>query len=182
MATSDGYDELIRRLRARMEGSASRERSLDWRAADSIEGLQARIAELERENRHLRDEGRVVRDVSVAGEVVPQIDEPSEVSSAVARALSIQQAAALLNVSYATVFAHKRNLGFFQVGRVWRVTLDELKAATSGSAEQRSAPAGRDRDQSGRVADPRLPYESPSARQAAREFDAQVKSRRKRST
>lgn len=181
MATSDGYDELIRRLRARMEGSASRERSLDWRAASAIEVLQARVAEVEQENARLRDEGRAMRGADVVPVVVPQADEPQKASSAVARALSIQQVADLLNVSYATVFAQKRNLGFFQVGRVWRVTLEELKAAISGPAEPQSTPEKRDERPNGRVADPRSPYQSPSARQAVREFDALVKSRRKRS-
>lgn len=133
VAIMDGYDELIRRLRARMEGAASRERSLDWCAADAIEGLQARIAELEQENMHLRREDRETRAVGNASEAARQVDKPPETSSTIARALSIQQAADLLNLSYATVFAHKKNLGFIQVGRVWRVTLEELKAAMSGS-------------------------------------------------
>lgn len=184
VATGDGYDELIRRLRARMEGSASRERSLDWRAAGVIEELQARVVELEQENAHLRDEGLAERDAITTPEGMPPVDESpvaSAAPAAPAAALSIQQAAALLNVSYATVFAHKRNLGFFQVGRVWRVTLEGLKAATSGSALQQSAVADRVRSPSGRVADPRSSYLSPSARQAARELDALLKNRRKRS-
>lgn len=181
MTTSDGYDELIQRLRARMEGSASRERSLDWRAAGAIEELQARVVELEQENARLRDESLAERDTSTTPDGMPPVDESPVASGAPAAALSIQQAAALLNVSYATVFTHKRNLGFFQVGRVWRVTLEGLKAATSGPSEPQSTPVQRDKRPDGRVADPRSPYLSPSARQAAREFDELVKSRRKRS-
>lgn len=49
VTTVSDFDELIRRLRARMKGSASRERSLEWRAADAIETLQARVVVLEQE-------------------------------------------------------------------------------------------------------------------------------------
>lgn len=172
----DGYDELIRRLRARMESSASRERSLDWRAADAIEALQIRVAELERESAHLRDENSVVRDVDIPPEIVSQPDTETPA----VRFLSIQEAADLLNMSYSTVFARRRQLGFRQIRRVWRITLDGLKKATSGEVEQRQEPIIRDGGQYIGIADPRSSYRSPLARQAARELDELLKAGPKR--
>jgi excisionase family DNA binding protein len=176
VATMDGYDELIRRLRARMERSTSRERSLDWRAADAIEALQIRVAELERGSAHLRDENSVARDVDIPPEIVAQPDTETPA----VRFLSIQEAADLLNVSYSTVFARRRQLGFSQIGRVWRITLDGLKKATSGEVEQRQEPLTHHDDQSAGITDPRSPYRSPSARQAAREFEELLRIRTKR--
>ncbi|MCA8080862.1 helix-turn-helix domain-containing protein [Burkholderia cepacia] len=155
-----------------MELSASRERSLDWRAADAIEALQIRVAELERERAHLRDENRVARNVDIPPEIVSQPDTETPA----VRFLSIQEAAELLNVSYSTVFVRRRQLGFFQIGRVWRITLDGLKKATSGEGEQRQEPLTHHDGQSAGITDPR----SPSARQAAREFDELLRIRTKR--
>ncbi|MGS0968195.1 hypothetical protein ACVCIH_13170 [Burkholderia glumae] len=50
----DGYEDLIGLLRARVGSNSSRKLSLDWRAADVIDALQARVAELEQENARLR--------------------------------------------------------------------------------------------------------------------------------
>ncbi|WP_416365446.1 helix-turn-helix domain-containing protein [Paraburkholderia terrae] len=43
------------------------------------------------------------------------------------KALSLKEAAALLGVSYRTVYEHKREMGFFKVGAQWRVWPDSLK-------------------------------------------------------
>ena len=45
------------------------------------------------------------------------------------RALTLREAAALLRVSYNTVYARREELGFFQIGSVWRIWPDDLKAA-----------------------------------------------------
>jgi excisionase family DNA binding protein len=46
------------------------------------------------------------------------------------KALTLKEAAALLGVSYSTVYAHKLEMGFFQVGNQWRVWPDKLKFST----------------------------------------------------
>ena len=45
------------------------------------------------------------------------------------RAITLREAAALLRVSYGTVYARREELGFFQIGSVWRIWPDDLKAA-----------------------------------------------------
>jgi excisionase family DNA binding protein len=40
--------------------------------------------------------------------------------------LTLKEAAALLRVSYSTVYAHREELGFFQVGSIWRVWRSRL--------------------------------------------------------
>ncbi|MCA8249141.1 helix-turn-helix domain-containing protein [Burkholderia multivorans] len=47
------------------------------------------------------------------------------------KALSIKEAAELLGVSYSTVYAHVRELGFFRVGAAWRVWPENLKQLSS---------------------------------------------------
>ncbi|MFP3624576.1 hypothetical protein, partial [Burkholderia sp. SIMBA_051] len=47
------------------------------------------------------------------------------------RAIGIREAAALLQVSYGTVYTHKIALGFFQIGSVWRVWPEKLRQTTS---------------------------------------------------
>jgi excisionase family DNA binding protein len=46
-------------------------------------------------------------------------------------ALTLKEAAALLGVSYSTVYAHKEEMGFFQIGNQWRIWPDKLKLATA---------------------------------------------------
>ncbi|WP_233445544.1 helix-turn-helix domain-containing protein [Paraburkholderia caribensis] len=45
------------------------------------------------------------------------------------RAITLREAAALLRVSYNTVYARREELGFFQIGSIWRIWPDDLKAA-----------------------------------------------------
>jgi excisionase family DNA binding protein len=52
------------------------------------------------------------------------------------RALSLKEAAALLGLSYSTVYAHKLEMGFFQVGNQWRVWPDRLKSATEYNSDR----------------------------------------------
>lgn len=56
MSDTSKFDNLVRRLRARVERSASREQSLDWKAADAIDHLQAECARLAAENKRLAAE------------------------------------------------------------------------------------------------------------------------------
>ncbi|WP_186233584.1 helix-turn-helix domain-containing protein [Burkholderia gladioli] len=119
-----------------MKGSASRERSLDWRAADAIETLQARAVELEQENARLRGADQAC--VEAPGEHVP-LDQPAmvpEVVKPLVRALSLQDAAELLGVSYGTVFENRRKLGFSQVGRQWRIWPDVLRESLKNREAQ----------------------------------------------
>lgn len=43
------------------------------------------------------------------------------------KALSLKEAAELLGVSYSNVYAHRRSLGFFKVGGVWRIWPRQLE-------------------------------------------------------
>ncbi|MFC4705471.1 helix-turn-helix domain-containing protein [Paraburkholderia caffeinitolerans] len=55
------------------------------------------------------------------------------------RALGLREAAQLLRVSYGTVYAHRRELGFFQVGSVWRIWPEKLREATGRYNSDRPA-------------------------------------------
>ncbi|WP_175850010.1 helix-turn-helix domain-containing protein [Burkholderia cepacia] len=179
MSDTSKLDNLVRRLRARVERSASREQSLDWKAADAIDHLQAECARLEAETRSLwRERTEAERHAATAPAQPPADVGVSESHAAsTAYALGLQEAAELLNVSYSTVFANRRALGFFQVGRQWRIwpeTLrEELGQRTKklSSSEPRIDPgAPADRVQ------PLRPHSlSQSARQAQKEFAALLK-------
>ncbi|MGZ0008655.1 helix-turn-helix domain-containing protein [Burkholderia gladioli] len=68
---------------------------------------------------------------------------PARPSSSVP-ALTLQEAADLLSVSYSTVYSRKNELGFFKIGGIWRVWLSDLKDATVRLSEQTQAVAARD--------------------------------------
>ncbi|AOJ87161.1 hypothetical protein WS87_10985 [Burkholderia sp. MSMB0856] len=88
------------------------------------------------------------------------------------RALNLKEAAELLGVSYATAYAHRKELGFFQVGSVWRVWPEKLREATNQQPPDR--PAQKEQEskpcQSESVRAPTRGI-SISARQAAAELD-----------
>ncbi|TAM08299.1 MAG: hypothetical protein EPN70_00730 [Paraburkholderia sp.] len=136
------FDDLARRLRARVEQSASREKSLDWKAAGAIDELRAKIEALQAENTRLDAENRTLRTENERGkasavEVAPTVEREASLPPGM-RALSVKEAAALLSVSYRTAFEHKASLGFFRVGAAWRVWPEDLKAATSGSVAKQA--------------------------------------------
>ncbi|MBU9402257.1 hypothetical protein [Burkholderia multivorans] len=118
MSDTSKFDHLVRRLRARVERSASREQSLDWKAADAIAHLQAECARLEAEARSLQREVAEAERHAAPAPAQPPTDvgvpEPGEALTA--PALGLQEAADVLNVSYSTVFANRRALSFFQLG------------------------------------------------------------------
>jgi excisionase family DNA binding protein len=59
------------------------------------------------------------------------------------KALTLKEAAALLGVSYSTVYTHTRDLGFFQIGNQWRVWPDTLRQnLEKHGEEQASEPVG----------------------------------------
>lgn len=122
------FDDLARRLRARVGRSSSRENSLDWKAADVIDQLRVRNDALEADNKRFDAENRASHEQkrASAADVKQQI-EPQESSAALARAIGLREAAVLLGVSYSTVFTHKETMGFFQVGNQWRVWPDTLR-------------------------------------------------------
>jgi excisionase family DNA binding protein len=70
--------------------------------------------------------------------------------------LTLKEAAALLRVSYSTVYAHREKLGFFQVGSTWRVWRSRLTSmgGKSGSAHiKKTAKAPTtDENKSGEIA------------------------------
>ncbi|WP_155753899.1 helix-turn-helix domain-containing protein [Burkholderia cepacia] len=179
MTDTSKLDNLVRRLRARVERSASREQSLDWKAADEIDHLQAECARLEAETRSLRREVAEAERHAATAPAQPPADVGASEShgASTAHALGLQDAAELLNVSYSTVFANRRALGFFQVGRQWRIWPETLReelgqrTKKSSSREPRIDPrASADR------MPPHRPHSlSPSARQAQKEFFALLK-------
>lgn len=179
MSNTSKFDNLVRRLRARVERSASREQSLDWKAADAIDHLQAECARLEAESRSLRKEAAEAERHAATAPTQPPADVGVSESHAasMAHALGLQEAAELLNVSYSTVFANRRAMGFFQVGRQWRIWPETLREEMERRTKKPSSlPPG--------IA-PRLPADripplrplslSPSARQAQKELDALLK-------
>lgn len=87
------------------------------------------------------------------------------------RALSLKEAAALLGVSYSTVYAHKEEMGFFQVGSQWRVWPDKLKSATEYNPDRPARTDQRSTKCHSVSVKARTSGTSTSARQAASELD-----------
>ncbi|MDS0802827.1 helix-turn-helix domain-containing protein [Burkholderia cenocepacia] len=179
MSDTSKFDSLARRLRARVERSVSREQSLDWKAANAIDHLQAECERLTAEARSLRRESEEAERHAVTVPPQPPADVgvPEPHAASTAAALGLQEAADLLNVSYSTVFANRRDLGFFQVGRQWRIWPETLREEMGRRAKKSSSADVR--------IDPSLPPDrisplrrqtlSPSARQAAKELDELLK-------
>jgi hypothetical protein len=162
-------DDLVRRLRSRVTRSSALERSLDWRAADALEQLQA-------ENERLRGE----RDQQAGSTTAEPANEEAP-ARVMEPALGLREAAQLLGVSYETVCRHREELGFFRVGAQWRVWPGRLGEATSGNAERRSGQAEETTPQrpSGHVArSTAIPLLSAS--EAEKELDALIARRRTR--
>lgn len=87
------------------------------------------------------------------------------------RALSLKEAAAMLGVSYSTVYAHKESMGFFQIGNQWRVWPEKLKTATEYNPNRpaRTEPRSKKCQSEGAMA--RTSGTSTSARQVESELD-----------
>jgi excisionase family DNA binding protein len=191
------FDDLTRRLRVRVKLSANRERSLDWKAADAIDQLRARNDSLEAENKRLDAENRFLREKNRAPAVdAENRDDPQQIAPAehcveirerpmtpplCAHALSLKEAADLLNVSYSTVFAHKHEIGFFQIGNQWRAwpeTFREMTSVKAGAEPLMGAPSGSRRSEE-------KAYTIPlSALEASKKLDERLarKPRKSRST
>lgn len=86
------------------------------------------------------------------------------------KALTLKEAAALLGVSYSTVYAHKRDMGFFQVGNQWRIWPARLKGATEYNSDRPARTDERSEKCQSVSAKGRTSGTSISARQAADEF------------
>lgn len=87
------------------------------------------------------------------------------------RALSLKEAAELLGVSYSTVYAHKEQMGFFQIGNQWRVWPDKLKFATEYNPNRPARTEPRSKKCQSGSAMARTSGTSTSARQAESELD-----------
>lgn len=172
MSDTSKFDNLVRRLRARVERSASREQSLDWKAADAIDNLQAECARLAAAVQSLE---RGAADAPAQPPAAVGVPEPHAASTAAA--LGLQEAADLLNVSYSTVFANRRALGFFQVGRQWRIWPETLREEMGRRTKKsNSTEIGIDPSlPPDRIPPLRQQTLSPSARQAAKELDELLK-------
>ncbi|WP_175887522.1 helix-turn-helix domain-containing protein [Burkholderia contaminans] len=179
MGNTSKFDDIEKRLRARMERSSRRENSLDWKAADAIAHLQAECARLVAETESLRREAAAAARHAATAPAQPPADvgvsEPHAASTA--PALGLQEAADMLNVSYSTVFANRRALGFFQVGRQWRIWPETLREEMERQTKKPSsrAPGIDSRLPADRIPPLRPHSLSPSARQAEKEFDALLK-------
>lgn len=88
------------------------------------------------------------------------------------RALTLKEAAALLGVSYSTVYAHRLEMGFFQVGNQWRIWPDRLKVATEYNPNRPARTDPRSKKCQSENAKVRTSGTSISARQAANELDS----------
>jgi excisionase family DNA binding protein len=116
-----------------------------------------------------RDSGDLIRTQSVAPPV-PRPEGEGAVEPTLERALTLKMAADLLKVSYSTVYAHKEELGFFQIGSQWRIWPDTLKTRLAAKQEEKA----RRREKTALpVSESRMPSHlySPSARKAQRELD-----------
>jgi excisionase family DNA binding protein len=90
------------------------------------------------------------------------------------KALNLKEAAALLGVSYSTVYAHKEEMGFFQIGNQWRVWPDRLKSATEYNSD-RPARTEQEKTKCQSVsAKARMSGTSTSASQAAAALDKRL--------
>lgn len=165
------FDDLVKRLRARADHSANRENSLDWKAADAIEHLWAKSEDLEAENKRLASERQPPQQSD--SEPAPRSGDRAtpETSEAQTRALGLKEAAALLGISYSTVYEHKESMGFFKVGSQWRIWPDRLRhpprvATAKPQVDHDQAPKAVVRDKSVAAS-----LQSMSARQVSAELD-----------
>jgi hypothetical protein len=102
-----------------------------------------------------------------------QHGECDKTSPDLTHAIDLRQAAALLGVSYGTVYAHKEKLGFFQVGASWRIWPDRLREAQSRTIEFAHVEVSKPSLHRPNDNAPRSPiHDAPvSARKAAAELD-----------
>jgi len=90
------------------------------------------------------------------------------------RAITLREAADLLRVSYGTVYARREELGFFQIGSVWRIWPDDLKAAVREEYNKRR-PARTEQEKPACLSvSAEMSIGSTSELQAEREFAALV--------
>lgn len=170
----NNVDNLVRRLRARVSQSANRERSLDWTSAEALEKLQARNVQLREERDEVkRERAKRIKAATTQAETTdvedasPQ-DEPiaREAPPSMSRALDLKEAAALLAVSYSTVYAHRKALGFFQIGNQWRIWPETLREMTERGAATES-PTALEPTRSSGAAKPASLHELPDSVRAA---------------
>ncbi|CAM2158915.1 hypothetical protein PT2222_50009 [Paraburkholderia tropica] len=93
------------------------------------------------------------------------------------RALTLQEVADLLHVSRRTVYEHRDELGFFQVGSAWRVWPEKLREATTNAGAAKPA---REVEQLIERPNARQINASLSARNAASELDKLLAQRAKK--
>jgi excisionase family DNA binding protein len=87
------------------------------------------------------------------------------------KALSLKEAAALLGVSYSTVYTHKEEMGFFQIGNQWRIWPDKLKLATEYNSNRPARTEPRSKKWQSEGAKARKSGTLTSARQVESELD-----------
>lgn len=83
------------------------------------------------------------------------------------KALSLKEAAALLGVSYSTVYTHKEEMGFFQIGNQWRIWPEKLKLATEYNSNRPARTEPRSKKWQSEGAKARISGTSTSVSQAA---------------
>ncbi|WP_432757122.1 helix-turn-helix domain-containing protein [Burkholderia cenocepacia] len=87
------------------------------------------------------------------------------------KALTLKEAAALLGVSYATVYAHKVDMGFFRIGRQWRIWPEKLKTTTEYNSCRPARTEPKEKKCHSVSATARTSGTLTSARQVASELD-----------
>lgn len=86
------------------------------------------------------------------------------------KALTLKEAASLLGVSYATIYAHKVDMGFFQIGKQWRIWPEQLRAVTEYNKRRPARTESKEKWPSQSAMSPTYGTLT-SARQAAKELD-----------
>jgi excisionase family DNA binding protein len=118
------------------------------------------------------ESGDLIRTQSVAPPV-PRPEGEGAAEPTLEKALTLKMAAELLGVSYSTVYAHKEEIGFFQIGSQWRVWPDTLKTRLAAKQEEKA----RSKEQTAPpVSGSRVPSHlySPAARKASSELDKRL--------
>jgi excisionase family DNA binding protein len=86
-------------------------------------------------------------------------------------ALTLKEAAAMLNVSYATIYALRVDMGFFQIGKQWRIWPEKLKTVTEYNSSRPARTEPKEKKWHSVSATAQPPGTLTSARQVASELD-----------
>jgi len=121
------------------------------------------------------ESGDLIRTQSVAPPV-PRPEGEGAAEPTLEKALTLKMAAELLGVSYSTVYAYKEEIGFFQVGSVWRVWPATLKERLEKRQKENASPKEKASTSSSKARAPSYAWID-DARKAEKEFAERVANR-----